>query len=69
MKCCDIAEVIATAIEETILKKWRHDGFICGFSSSHVNFEIDEKEYVLTIREVADGEHWSDLIEGEMKDI
>lgn len=65
MKCVDVTEVIVTAIEKTIIKEWRHEGFIGGFSSTHANFEIDGKEYVLTIREVADGEHWSDILDGE----
>lgn len=59
MKNCDIMESFVTAIEETIFKQWRHEGFIGGWSSDYVDFVIDGKEYVLKLREVADGEHWS----------
>lgn len=61
MKTGDIAEVFVTAIEEKIIKEWRHEGFIGGWSSEHVNFEIDGKEYVAHIREVKDCEHWAQL--------
>ena len=60
MKSVDIMEVITNAIDETILQKWRHEGFIGGFTSEHINFEIDGREYVLLIAEVKDGEHWSE---------
>lgn len=60
MKNCDIMEAVVTAIEETIFKAWRHEGFNCGWSSEHANFVIDGKEYVLKLREVKDGEHWSE---------
>ena len=59
MKSCDIMECFVTAIEETIFKEWRHEGFIGGWSSDYVDFAVDGKEYVLKLREVADGEHWS----------
>ena len=60
MKPVDITEVFVTAFEEKIIKEWRHEGFICGWSGSHVNFEIDGKEYMLTLDEIHDGEHWSE---------
>ena len=63
MKEADIMEVVTLAVEETIMKKWRHDGFIGGFSSGYSNFEVDGKEYVLVLHEVKDGEHWSDKLE------
>ena len=60
MKTDDILESFVSAIEEKIFKEWKHEGFIGGWSSEHINFEIDGKEYVLRIREVKDGEHWSE---------
>ena len=59
MKTDDILESVVSAIEEKIFKEWKHEGFIGGWSSEHINFEIDGKEYVLRINEVKDGEHWS----------
>lgn len=58
MKTIDIMECLVNNIEEKIIKEWKHEGFIGGFSSEHINFEIDGKEYVLHIREVKDEEHW-----------
>lgn len=58
MKSCDIMEAVVMAIEETIYKAWRHEGFLGGWSSEHVNFEVDGKEYVLKLHEVVEGEHW-----------
>lgn len=60
MKECDIMEVLTNAIDKTILGEWRHDGFIGGFTSGHINFEVDHKEYVLKIYEVNENGHWSD---------
>ena len=63
MKSADIIEVFTSSVEETIFKKWRHEGFVGGSSSEEANFVIDGKEYVLRIREVSDGEHWSEALE------
>ena len=60
MKSCDVMETFVSAVENTIFKEWRHEGFIGGWSSEHANFVIDGKEYVLKLREVKDGEHWSE---------
>lgn len=60
MKKVDIMEAFVSAIEEKIIKEWRHEGWIGGWSSEHINFEIDGKEYVLCIRELKDGEHWAE---------
>ena len=60
MKTADIMEVFVTAIEDKIQKEWRHEAFIGGWSSEHINFEVDDKEYVLRIFEVKAGEHWSE---------
>lgn len=65
MKSADIIEVFTSSVEETIFKKWRHEGFIGGFTSCDANFVIDGKEYVLQLREVADGEHWSERKDGD----
>ena len=60
MKTVDIMEMITNAIDKTIFQEWKHEGFIGGFTSEHIEFEVDGKEYVLKIQEVLDGEHWSD---------
>lgn len=68
MKTVDIMETLTSAIDETIFQKWKHEGFIGGFTSEHINFEIDGKEYVLQIEEVKDGEHWSEKLKGNTRD-
>lgn len=60
MKTVDIMETLTNAIDKTIFGEWKHEGFIGGFTSEHIDFEIDGKEYVLRINEVKDGEHWSE---------
>ena len=60
MKTVDIMEAFVCSIEEKIIKEWRHEGFIGGWSSEHINFEVDGQEYVVKIREVKEGEHWDD---------
>ena len=35
---------------------------VLGFSNEHINFMIGNKEYVMKIAEVKDGEHWSDKV-------
>ena len=57
MKTVDIVEAFVTAIEEKIIKEWRYDGYIGGWSSERIDFEIDEKEYVVYITEVKAGDH------------
>ena len=61
MKTVDIMETIAISIEEKILKEWKHEGLIEGYSAGHINFDIDQKEYVLLIREIGEGEHFSQM--------
>lgn len=61
MKSCDIMETFVSAVEETIFKGWRHEGFIGGWTSNAANFVIDDKEYVLKLGVVHDGEHWSEV--------
>ena len=64
MKKCDIMEAFVAAVENVILKEWRHEGLIGGWTSDGANFEIDGKEYYLKLKEVSDGEHWSE-VDGE----
>lgn len=64
MKTVDIMEVLTNAIDETILQKWKHEGFIGGFTSEYIEFEVDGREYVLRICEVKDGEHWIEKLKG-----
>lgn len=64
MKSVDIMEMIANAIDKTIFGAWKHEGFIGGFTSEHIDFEVDGREYVLKIVEIKDGEHWSDKLKG-----
>lgn len=67
MKQVDIMEAVVNAIEEKIFKEWKHEGFICGWSSEHINFEVDDKEYVLRIDEVQEGEHWCEKLGNNVK--
>lgn len=60
MKQVDIMEVFVNAIDKTIFNEWKHEGFIGGFTSEDINFEVDGQEYVLKIHEVHSGEHWSE---------
>lgn len=62
MKTCDIMEAFVQTVEETIFKKWKHEGWIGGWTSDGANFEIDGKEYALKLREVPDGGHWSEVL-------
>nr|DAE12270.1 MAG TPA: hypothetical protein [Siphoviridae sp. ctMgg26] len=55
----NIMESIQNAICETIFEKWKHEGIICGWSSEHINFEIDGKEYILLLEEIQNDENFS----------
>ena len=61
MKEVDIMEMLVNSIEQKLFKEWKHDGLIEGYSSEHINFDVDGKEYVLLIREIGDGEHFSEM--------
>lgn len=61
MKMCDIMEAFVDAVDTKIFTEWRHEGFVGVWTSDSANFEIDGKEYVLKLREVHDGEHWSEV--------
>ena len=52
MKTVDIMETLTNAIDKTIFQDWKHEGFIGGFTSENIAFEVDGKEYVLKIYEV-----------------
>lgn len=65
MKTVDIMEVLVAAIDTKIMDEWRHEGFIGGWSGEDINFEIDGKEYVVCIKEIKEGEHWSMKREGD----
>lgn len=67
MKQVDIMEALVNAIDEKIFKEWKHEGFIGGCSSEHIDVEIDGKEYVLRIDEVKDGEHWVEKLGNDVK--
>ena len=49
MKTDDLMEVFVSAIEDKIFNEWKHDGFIGGWSSEHIDFDVDGKNYVLRI--------------------
>lgn len=51
MKQVDIMEVICSSIENKIFEEWKHDGFIGGWNSESINFDIDGLDYVLTLKE------------------
>ena len=60
MKCENIIGILEVAIQKVIIETYMHEGYVGGTSSNHINFEIDGKEYVLTLQEVKNGEHWSE---------
>lgn len=49
MKIADIAELIGKAIENTIYKEWKHDGYIDVVFADSVNVVIDGKRYEIKI--------------------
>jgi hypothetical protein len=53
-------EALVSAIESKIFREWRHEGFIGGWSSDYIDVVIDDKEYAIKLREIKDGEHWSE---------
>lgn len=58
----DIMDVVGSIIEKKIGGEWKHEVCILGCSSVHVNFEIDNKEYVLRLYEVKDGHDFSEFV-------
>lgn len=65
MKSEWIMEAVCNSIHDKILDEWKHEGHVCGLSSEHINFEIDDKEYVLILKEVKEGEHWNGKVGDE----
>lgn len=61
MKTVHIMESIVYSITNKIFEEWKHEGFMCGWSSEHINFEVDGKEYVLLIREIGECEHFEQM--------
>lgn len=61
MKEVDIIECLANQIVNKIQDEWKHEVCILGHSNDHINFEIDTKEYVVVLKEVKDGQHWSEV--------
>lgn len=47
MKTVDIMEMLTNDIDKIIFGEWKHEGFICGNSSEHINFEIDGRRVCL----------------------
>lgn len=58
----DIIDVVGSTIETKIGGEWKHEVGILGCSSVHVNFEIDNREYVLRLYEVEDGHDFSEFV-------
>lgn len=54
-----LAEILADMRDENLAP---NQIGIFGCSDTHINFEADGKEYVLTLHEVKDGEHWSEYL-------
>lgn len=52
MRTVDIAEVIAETIEKKILGEWKHEGYAGGVYTDRVRCTIDDKEYVIEVKEV-----------------
>ena len=65
MKQVDIMESIVTQIDKQIFDEWKHEGFIGGWTSEHIDFEIDGREYVIRLYEVQNGKHWSEKTNGK----
>lgn len=51
MESFDLAELIVKAIEQTVIKEWRHEGYIDCFQSDIVNAVIDGKRYSIKLFE------------------
>jgi hypothetical protein len=58
----DIVDVVGSIIEKKIGGEWKHEVYILGCSSVHVNFVIDNREYVLRLYEVKDGHNFSEYV-------
>ena len=58
----DIIKKVCWSIETVIGGDWKCEVSIFGISDRHINFEIDQKEYVLVLNEVKDGHHWGEYV-------
>lgn len=59
----DICESLAVlGIERVFYAEWKHEGYIQGCSSQHINFMLDGKEYVFVLHEVTDGHNFSEFL-------
>lgn len=65
----DIIEVLGCEIERKIGGEWKHEVNILGVSSVHLNFEIDEKEFVLVVYKIEEGEHFSDYFKKTKEEV
>lgn len=64
MLMSDIVETCGCNIERKIGGEWKHEVYMLGMSSNHVNFEIDGHEYILVLYEVKDGETFAKYLTG-----
>ena len=62
MRNSDILESVGCSIGSIIGDEWKHEVSLFGMSSCHLNFEIDQKEYVLVLHEVKDGHDWGEYV-------
>ena len=60
---CDIIETIVGDIDRHIGGEWKHEVKLYAYSSKHLNFDIDGKEYVLVLHEVEDGHCFSEYLD------
>lgn len=65
----DIIEATGAEMERKIGGEWKHQIMILGMSSVHINFDLDGKEYVLRLYEVAEGHDWSEFVNDHLPPI
>lgn len=53
MKILDIVEVMCSAVDDTIFKQWKHEGYIDFMNSDGFRVVIDGKRYLVRIEENA----------------
>lgn len=54
-----IMKLLSDTIDSQLVKKEK-TSFIGGWNSEYINFVLNDKEYILTLKEVPEGEHWSE---------
>lgn len=57
----EIMKFLSDTIDFNLVKK-DSAGFIGGWNSEYIQFVLNNKEYVLTLKEVPEDKHWSDYI-------